>query len=591
MKKINKILFIVPMHITFDSYINPPSNARHFRKSDGKIYNSLVTDLPLGFMSMSAYLKKYINVDIKLIDFNVELNLADEFPFENFEDYCQYFLSGYDYEPDIIGISSLFSPSFHNFIDVAKVSRRIYPDALILGGGNIPSSMYHHIYSELNCDFFDALCYGEGEIPMLGLVKANDKRHYLKESTSWVTKQKVDDDFIPSHNFIEDLDEIPFYDYDLRDIKKHGHNPAMSALAAIDNQKGFHVMTSRGCPFKCTFCASHKVHGRSMRYHGIDRVRSDFTRIKEEYGATTVIFQDDHLMGNIDRVYEILKIIKDLHLESVFQNGLTLYALDKKMLNAFYDAGVRQLVLPVESGSAKVLKHSMRKPLKLSISKRVADDCRDLGIYTNTNILIGMPGETKEDIEEGRRNLRTIHSNWFHIVCASPLVGSEMNEIAVKNNYLKGDTLGADYRKAVVETEDFTADYIQEMQYIMNLELNFIYNNDIKFGEYDQALKGLLNVIRVKKDHSFAYYYASLCFIGKKEYKEAEAHMLNAIKYCNIGNWWKYIDYFGLPKDEWMKFNLNGLEAHLNKIQNMDEDVHINSNNKLNPISVNTDVY
>ena len=123
------------MHITFDSYINPPSNARHFRKSDGKIYNSLVTDLPLGFMSMSAYLKKYINVDIKLIDFNVELNLADEFPFENFEDYCQYFLSGYDYEPDIIGISSLFSPSFHNFIDVAKVSRRIYPDALILGGG------------------------------------------------------------------------------------------------------------------------------------------------------------------------------------------------------------------------------------------------------------------------------------------------------------------------------------------------------------------------------------------------------------------------------------------------------------------------
>jgi len=328
-----------------------------------------------------------------------------------------------------------------------------------------------------------------------------------------------------------------------------------------------------------------------MRYHGIDRVRSDFTRLKEEYGATTVIFQDDHLMGNIDRVYEILKIIKDLHLESVFQNGLTLYALDKKMLNAFYDAGVRQLVLPVESGSAKVLKHSMRKPLKLSISKRVADDCRDLGIYTNTNILIGMPGETKEDIEEGRRNLRTIHSNWFHIVCASPLVGSEMNEIAVKNNYLKGDTLGADYRKAVVETEDFTADYIQEMQYIMNLELNFIYNNDIKFGEYDQALKGLLNVIRVKKDHSFAYYYASLCFIGKKEYKEAEAHMLNAIKYCNIGNWWKYIDYFGLPKDEWMKFNLNGLEAHLNKIQNMDEDVHINSNNKLNPISVNTDVY
>jgi radical SAM superfamily enzyme YgiQ (UPF0313 family) len=402
---------------------------------------------------------------------------------------------------------------------------------------------------------------------MLEFVRATDKKHYLDNNTSWITKENVSNNFIPSHNFLENLDEIPFYDYDLCDMEKHGQNPAMSALAVIENQKGFHIMTSRGCPFKCTFCASHKVHGRKMRYHSIDRVRGDFTRLKKEYGATTVIFQDDHLMGNIDRVYEILSIIGDLHLESVFQNGLTLYALDKRMLNAFYDAGVRQLVLPVESGSPKVLKHSMRKPLKLSISLRVADDCRELGIYTNTNILIGMPGETKEDIEEGRRNLRTIHSNWFHIVCASPLVGSEMNEIAVENNYLKGDTLGADYRKAVIETEDFTADYIQEMQYIMNLELNFVYNNDIRLGEYDLALKGLLNVIRVKSDHAFAYYYASLCYIGKKNHQKAEEFILNAIKYCQTDYWWKYIDYFELLRNNWKQVDLKGLKLHLIQIQ------------------------
>ena len=56
-----KILFIVPMHLAFESFINPPSNARHFKKKDGKYYNSLATDLPLGPLSMSSYLKKYIN--------------------------------------------------------------------------------------------------------------------------------------------------------------------------------------------------------------------------------------------------------------------------------------------------------------------------------------------------------------------------------------------------------------------------------------------------------------------------------------------------------------------------------------------------
>ena len=171
-------------------------------------------------------------------------------------------------------------------------------------------------------------------------------------------------------------------------------------------------MTSRGCPYLCTFCASHRTHGRTMRYHSVERVRRDLTKLTSEYGASQVIFQDDHLMGDKNRVRELLKIIKDLGLNSLYQNGLTLYALDRSMLEAFYDAGVRHLVLPVESGSEKVLKEQMRKPLKLRISERVAADCRDLGIYTNTNILIGMPGETKADIEAARVNLRKIKTNY-----------------------------------------------------------------------------------------------------------------------------------------------------------------------------------
>ncbi len=127
--------------------------------------------------------------------------------------------------------------------------------------------------------------------------------------------------------------------------------------------------------------------------------------------------------------------------------------------------------------------------------------------------------------------------------------------------------MGADYRKAVIETEDFTADYIQEMQYIMNLELNFVYNNDIRLGEYDLALKGLLNVIRVKSDHAFAYYYASLCYIGKKNHQKAEEFILNAIKYCQTDYWWKYIDYFELLRNNWKQVDLKGLKLHLIQIQ------------------------
>ena len=93
------------MYVPFESFVNPFDNGRSYKKKDGKKYNSLSTDIPLGPISLSAYLKKHIDIDVKLVDFNVELNHADSFPFENFRDYCNDFLSNFDFEPDYVGVS------------------------------------------------------------------------------------------------------------------------------------------------------------------------------------------------------------------------------------------------------------------------------------------------------------------------------------------------------------------------------------------------------------------------------------------------------------------------------------------------------
>jgi hypothetical protein len=360
--------------------------------------------------------------------------------------------------------------------------------------------------------------------------------------------------FTPSQDFIVELDEIPFYDYDLCDLDKHGLNPVTTAFGRdvnpgfgdVQKTLSFHIMSSRGCPFRCTFCASHRTHGRDMRYHSVERIREDLTRLRDKHGATTVIFQDDHLMAEKDRVYRILEIISDLKLEARFQSGLALYALDRPMLEAFYAAGVRHLVLAVESGSERVLKEVMRKPLKFSISERVAADCRDLGIYTNTNILIGSPGETMDDIAHGRRNLRRLKTNWFNIYCTSPLDGSEMHELALRKGYIPADAMGADYHKAVISTEDFTSDDIARIQYEMNLELNFVHNCDMRLGDYVTALRGLANVIRIRPEHAFAPYFAAICYsaLGDEEnyIKHRDAYRENV----KLPMWRQYAELFEL---------------------------------------------
>jgi anaerobic magnesium-protoporphyrin IX monomethyl ester cyclase len=543
-----RVLFIVPPHIQFNQFINPSFNERVVEKKNRKM-GSVLTEMPLGILSISAYVKKHKSIECKLVDFNIELNKLNIFNYGSFLEFFHDYLKKEEwtaYNPEIIGISTLFTPAYQSMMDIAHCCRNLFHESFIIAGGSVPTNMYNEIYNEDSC--FDALCYGEGEKPFLDLLQSENRWNLVERHSSWITKNKVKNGESYKHDFVDNLDDIPFFDYSICETDAYGLNPAITAYASIEEKKqNYHVMTSRGCPNHCCFCSSHTVHGKKIRYYSIQRVKEDFLQLQNVYGARTLIFQDDHFMGNRERALKIIKIIEELKIKAVFQNGLALYALNREMLNALKSAGINQLLLSVESGSEKVLKEIMHKPLNLSIIKRVINDCRDLNIYTNINILIGLPGETKEDIDNARSFLRDSGGNWFLIFCANPLIGSEMYEICKTKNYLKDNAIGSDYKKAVVETEDFTSDYIQEMAYHMNLELNFVENSDMKSGDYRTALKGFENAIKAKNDHVFGYYFAAKCC--KKLGDQIKAEQYHAIAQENASKslfWKSYLDKFNL---------------------------------------------
>jgi radical SAM superfamily enzyme YgiQ (UPF0313 family) len=548
----DKILFIVPPYVNFDSFVNPAFNERTVVKKSGN-YGSVVTDMPIGLLSLSAYLKKHTAAETKLIDFNIILNKMESFEYSSFSELFRDVLSAkewLDYAPGIIGVSALFTPSYYNMLDVAQIARDIFPNALIIAGGGVPTNMYNEIFKDSTC--FNALCFGEGERPLLGLIEAIDKKGFLTTHPSWITKEKVKNKQAFQHDFIENLDEIPFYDYDILNTSEYRLSPTIKTYASFDNKKNiFHIATSRGCPHLCCFCSSHTVHGRKMRFHSVNRVREDLTRLREQYGAGIIGFQDDHFMADKERACKIINIAKELKMTVFFQSGLALYALDRKMLEAIKSAGLKQLVLAIESGSNRVLREIMHKPIDLSMVKRVIADCRELGIDTDANILIGLPGETKQDIEDTRAFLKTLDATWFRIYIATPLVGSEMFDTCIRKKYLKGDYIGCDFKRAVVETEDFTAEYIQEKAYSLNLELNFVGNSDFRLGNYETALRGFENTIRVKSDHAFAYYFSAKCC---KMMHLDEKYLAYKAKYKEI------IEESAFWRDYATRFNLVELE-------------------------------
>jgi radical SAM superfamily enzyme YgiQ (UPF0313 family) len=561
--------------MTFSDFIAPPNNVGTIKKDNGN-FGMVLTDLPLGIISLSAYLKKHIPIQTEAIDFNVVLNKLVSFDYDSFKSLFDEYVgekkavSTADY--DYIGISALFTSSHKSIIDLAEVSRKHFPNSRIIVGGNYPTAAYGKLLSE--SPNIDAICFGEGEKPLLELITAQDFEQFVSESQQWIDHKKLQNPLRTlSHNFIIDLDAIPPYDYDCVDVDGYRLNPN-SARYKVDGEKSrdlsgegepesanqtgvkrigqsafsLPIMTSRGCPFKCTFCASHVAHGRDMRYHSLERVLGDIEILIQKYGIDGVVIQDDHFMAGKYRPYEIVKAIGDRGLGMYFQNALAVYALDYPFLKLLKESGVDSLVIPLESGSNRVLKELMRKPLRLDIVPRVLKDCRDAGIFTDINIILGMPGETENDILESRAFLKTIYGDWFRVFSAMPIAGSEMYERCIQEGLFEASELDANYKRPVINTGQLTPGQVLDYTYLLNIELNFVFNSNLRLGKYDIALRSFLNVLKVKEDHAIALYYAGFCFSKLGELEKADSFFEDAkAAVTRDGFWQRYVDEFNIP--------------------------------------------
>jgi anaerobic magnesium-protoporphyrin IX monomethyl ester cyclase len=506
-------LMIVPPNITYNNFRNPTKNTKAWKHKSGIELGVIITDVPLGALTICSWLQREHEMHCKLIDFNVEIHKTwDHISDDSFENWFVEKLSNIGFVPDYIGFSSLFVTGYNNLLTLGKVCRDLYPISTIFVGGNVATTMYKELFEDDVHGAFDALCYGEGELPISDLINAEDPHSYLKNSSSWVTREKALAPSFFAHNFISDLDDIPELDYTLIQLTDYQHSPTIKAYTEIEDKTNYLTyMTSRGCPFLCTFCSAHTVHGRKMRYFSLDRIEKELTFLKKKYFAKTLVLEDDHFLNDNNRAMDILKIARKLGLTCVFPNALALYGLNKEMLLMLSSVGIKQLTLAVESGSPRVLKEIMKKPLKTEITERVAKDCYELGMYTDCNIIIGMPGETMEDIQISRDFLRQLPANWYRINVATPLAGSEMMEMAIKNKQMVGDVREAGYKACVIETEHFKPHEINQVAYELNLELNFVHNTDFIRGNYTRAADAFKNVISLKADHAFAWFFLSKC--------------------------------------------------------------------------------
>ena len=533
-----KFLFIIP----------PYFNTEDFKDGMGNFLPAFT--IPYGVLSLISYLESKLKNKImfEIIDLNITLKNC----IENNQDYNK--TSKDEIEAifketkyDIVGISALFNSAFKYIDDISTQIKKISKSIYVICGGGLPSAGYTYVLQY--CKNIDAICKGEGELPLERVLKAKNISTACETDESFATRNSLKSKIIPKANYLSNLDIIPPLQYKRLNLDNYNSRSIDKRFNSSVQKRELSIHTSRGCPFKCVFCSNPSLHGFRVRFMSIEKVESEILRMKNEYGMTVLMVEDDHFFHNIKRAKEILKIMAKHHIRAEFPNGMAVYAIDDEVAKLLHSAGVSAAALAVESGSDYVLSKLMRKPLKTKQIKPAVEALRNNDIRAHMFIVAGIPGENDAHREETRNMLLSSNLDWVHIYCAIPIFGSKLFDICKENNYidLSDDPAKFVATKSIIKTPEIDPKALQRWVYKTQIEVNFVFNANIRLNNYERALPYFENVVQKYPTHAFGNFIRGTIYkqIGKHE--QAERDFENARRDFKNSDWINLALEIGAP--------------------------------------------
>lgn len=534
-------------------FVNPPIiNIDNAEQTDFVMRRQSIENLPYGILSMCSYLKDRFKdaLEINVIDLNVEIYKAylgkNKALKAHVEAVCRKAVR--EFQPDVVGISIMFTISYSYLESIARSIKELRPDAMLVVGGNFATSSYREI---LKNDDVNAVCYGEGEIPVAQLLESADMRNEVLGNTSFITKAGLDVARQHSNKMIEDLDLLPPIEFDYVEYGYY-EKPKIRIFqkdsSAVETEPVTLVLyTSRGCPFNCCFCACHVMHGKRVRYMSVERVVRDVTYMIARYGIECLFINDDNFLLNKARAKKILRELVALKIMVNFPSVL-MRNIDDEVAGLLSQLGVTTQLVSIESGSDFVLKNIIDKPLRKEEMKDAVENLRRHGIGCDTNVIIGFPGETDAHREETLETVYALGFNWVYYFIVLPVPGTKLYKQCEENGYLVDrDFFSPNFSKCNIRTPECSPEHVEQQVYMMNLHTNFVHNYNLRTGNYDTCIRQFSNIITLYPDHAFAYHSLARAYAGKGDLESAEVQRVKFQDIIRHDPYWRqWADYFHL---------------------------------------------
>ncbi len=342
-----------------------------------------------------------------------------------------------EFRPQVVGITCLFSSVFPIIRQLCRMVKEVDPNILTVIGGAYPTFLPEHCLKEKSLDL---IVLGEGEDTFRELILRLRAGRPLGEVDGLAFREDGKVVVRPRTRWIEDLDAIPFPARDLLPMDLYA-KISVPATYSAKEKLITPIITSRGCPARCSYCSSSRYWGYRFRARSPENVLDEIGELIERFHIRELQFEDDNITANPKRAKAIFQgmIDRGYRVAINFPNGVALWTLDEELVELMKAAGCYEMTLAFESGSQHVLDHIIQKPLNLERARQIAQLIHRKNIRTNAFYIFGFPGETREQVQETFRFAREMKTNtaWFFI--ASPLPGTELHRQAQEQGLLPED--------------------------------------------------------------------------------------------------------------------------------------------------------
>jgi len=370
--------------------------------------------------------------------------------------------------PDIVEITIPFSGWWGPAYEVVSTVKSIDKNIITVLSGLHASARPKECLSNANIDF---VVIGEPEKTMFELAAA------LKQNTSDLEKirgigflKNGETVITPTRPPIQDLDSLPFPARHLLPMHEYFDAVKENPLRGEICKPWAMMITSRGCPHECVFCSIHNLMGKKWRGRSPENVVDEIEQLVHDYHVKQIDFFDDNMTLNKKRMETICDLIvkRGLKIEWYTPNGVRADTLDENLLIRMKASGCKKIRIAPESGVQRVLDDIVKKNLNLKDVENAVVLSKKVGIKVGCFFVIGLIGETKEDIIETINyayKLRRLGADRFYFSIAMPVYGTELYEQARKSGFLK-DEFGDESLAAtepLIETPEFTANDLREL--------------------------------------------------------------------------------------------------------------------------------